>query len=700
METKLDLMTCIDSPNIANELSKEDLDRIGHSAMEGFNSDLNSRSQWEERMRDAMKLALQLKEEKTFPWPGSANIKFPLITISAMSFHSRIYPALVQQPDIVNCCVYGDDPTGELDDMGELISQHLSWQVFTEDEDWEEEQDKLFLVLSILGCAFKKTYFDRTKGRNDSELVLPSDLVVNYWTKDLSCAPRITHIRYVSQNEIIEKERQGLYLETDLSKGVQRPELLGPLAMVRNETQGVSPDTSDHDQPVILLEQCAWLDLDDDGYKEPYVITLRHDNSKVLRIRAAYFESSIKYNSKRQVESIQVESAYTKYEFIPSPDGGFYSLGFGSLLGPLNKSIDTSINQLIDAGTMKNAGGGFLGRGVRVKGGEYTFRPGEWKRVDSTGEDLNKSVFPLPVGEPSPTLFQLLSLLIQYGERVAGSTEMTSGMNPGQNTKVGTMDSMIEQGLQVFSGIYKRVYRAMTSEFKKMYRLNQLYMNESQSFRFEGERKKIYAQAYSIPDTVIGLSADPNYMSDGQKQRQAQLVKSAAMQSPLYNQVEVERWFLKTMKVPGIDKILLKEIPPPSPPIQLQIEQLRMQAKLAELEAKKAESDLNFRMKLLELTNEAELNQAKITELQSQAVLNIEKAGTAKVDEEIALINAQIGAAKIHHDGLLKSIKILSDVMSNEKEGSGGKTAMETVVNATGNGTVLPGFTGDETGSA
>lgn len=373
IETKLSIRNLIESPNIANDLKQEDLDRIGHYAMEGFNADLQSRVQWEERMRDALKLALQLREVKTFPWQNCSNIKFPLITVAAIAFHSRVYPALIQQPDIVHACVYGDDPDGHLNDAGQLISQHMSWQIFSEDEFWEEEQDKLFLVEAILGCAFKKSYFDRSLGRNNSELVLPSDLVVNYWAKNLATAARVTHIRYVSQNEIIEKERQGLYVECKEGYGTsQRPELLGPLAMVRDQTQGTTPDTSDQEQPVILLEQCRWMDLDQDGYKEPYVVTLRHDSNKVLRIRAAYFETSVKYNSKRQVERIAAEEAYTKYEFIPSPDGGFYSLGFGTLLGPLNKSIDTSINQMIDAGTMKNAGGGFLGRGLRVKGGEYT----------------------------------------------------------------------------------------------------------------------------------------------------------------------------------------------------------------------------------------------------------------------------------------------------------------------------------------
>jgi len=703
LTTKLPLRDLIGIPNIAEELSDQDRSRVGLWALEGFNIDLQSRTEWEHRMRDAMKMALQLREDKTFPWPGASNVKFPLITTAALSFHSRIYPSLVQHPDIVKCCSYGSDPTGQLAATASLISEHMSWQVFEEDESWEAETDKLFLVYAILGCAFKKSYFDRTLKHNVSELILPSDLVVNYWTKSLATSPRTTHIRYISTNEILEKERQGLYCSYDSAGVAPQPELLGPLAQVRNQLQGTSPDGGDCEQPVVALEQACWLDLDQDGYKEPYIITLRHDTSKVLRIRAAYFKESIQYNSKREVTNIRPEEAYTKYEFIPSPDGGFYALGLGALLGPLSASIDSSINQLVDAGTMKNAGGGFLGRGVRVKGGEYTFRPGEWKRVDSTGEDLGKSVFPLPVGEPSPTLFQLLSLLIQYGERIAGATETTAGENPGQNTKVGTMDQMVEQGLTVFSGIYKRTYRAMRDEFRKLFRLNQLYLNDTQEFEHDGQQKEVLKSAYGLPPTSIRPAADPYYMSDGQRKSQAQLVKASAAATPqYYNGLEVERWFLRVMKVPGVDMLLVKEVQPAPPPIQLQIEQMRQQTKMAELEAEKAQSAIDSKMRILELMAEAELGQAKILNLQAQAMLFIEQAGTAKMDEEIALINAQIGAAKIQHEGLLRAIEVLSKIHSNDREKGHheGRRTVASVAEASNNGGILPSPVGNAASDA
>jgi hypothetical protein len=69
----------------------------------------------------------------------------------------------------------------------------------------------------------------------------------------------------------------------------------------------------------------------------------------------------------------------------------------------------------------------------------------EWKRVDSTGDDLRANIFPLPVREPSAVLFQLLQLLISYGERIAGATDIMTGVSPGQNTPAETSRNTVEQ---------------------------------------------------------------------------------------------------------------------------------------------------------------------------------------------------------------------------------------------------------------
>ena len=96
-----------------------------------------------------------------------------------------------------------------------------------------------------------------------------------------------------------------------------------------------------------------------------------------------------------------------------------------------------------------------------MKGGQQSFAPLEWKHVETTGDDIRKNVFPLPVREPSQVLFTLLSLLISYGERIGSATEAMVGENPGQNTPAETSRNMIEQGMKIFSGIFKRMHRSL-----------------------------------------------------------------------------------------------------------------------------------------------------------------------------------------------------------------------------------------------
>ncbi len=187
--------------------------------------------------------------------------------------------------------------------------------------------------------------------------------------------------------------------------------------------------------PFTCLEQHCWLDLDDDGYAEPYVVTIEENSQAVLRIVSRWDrEEDVERDSKNRIISINPMEYFTKIPFIPSPDGGIMDIGFGVLLGPLNESVNSAINQMFDSGTLSNTAGGFLGRGAKIRGGVYQFAPFSWNRVDSTGDDLRKNIFPLPVREPSAVMFQLLGMLIDYTNRISGATDMLTGVNPGQNT--------------------------------------------------------------------------------------------------------------------------------------------------------------------------------------------------------------------------------------------------------------------------
>ena len=644
-------------------MDSEELSSLGFRLMDEINLDLTSRLDWEERNEKASKLALQVVERKTFPWPGASNVKFPLITIAAMQYHSRAYPALISNNEVVKCKVYGKDDDGEMHKRADRISRHMTYQVMEEDEGWEENTDKTLLVQAIAGTAIKKSYFDPVKGHNVSELVLPNDFVVNYYTKSIAESPRVSHRILLSSNDLHERQVRGVFLKVEDEVQPSLPNV-SMLTQAKEDAQGVRQQSGDPDTPYEFFETHFWHDFDEDGYKEPYIAYIRRDTGKIYRIVARYFEDSIEYHN-GEIIRIKPEQYFTKYGFVPSPDGGFYDLGFGVLLGPTNDSVNTIVNQLIDAGTMSVTGGGFLGRGVKIKGGDYTFKPHEWKRVDSTGDDLRANIFPLPIREPNGVSFQLLQLLINYGERIAGATDMMTGVSPGQNTPAETSRNVVEQGMKVFNGIYKRTWRAMKEEFQKLYRLNQLYLpSEPVEFEYNNELQFVLPDDYSMDMKLVKPAADPNVVSDSQRQMQAQAVLQLAQSSGGFNMYEVQKRYLDALKVNAIDQILPDPKGPnaikPGPSEKMQIEKMKN-------DERQMNHQLKFKLGIAKLMQEAELQQAKITELQAKAVLELEQADGVQSGHAIAMLEAQIGAKRAHVDGIIKSIEMMQNL---DKESS------------------------------
>jgi len=652
LEAKLKIEDLFGMPNVASMLDKADLDTIAMECYNGFESDSISREGWEKKTEQSLKLALQVVETKSFPWQGASNIKFPLITIAALQYHARAYPVLIQGEMPVVCRVRGNDPDGKRQERADRVSNHMSFQILEEDESWEEETDRVLITQPIVGCAFKKTYYDSIKRHNISENILARDLVVNYWTKSLDEASRITQILYMSKNDVYERVARGLWLEME-EVGPRSMGTGEKLDVLQDTAQGLTkPEDTDKTTPYEILEQHCLIDFDQDGYAEPYIVYLRRDTKQVLRIVPRFFPTSVERDANGKVLRIKSEVYFTKFPFIPSPDGGFYDLGFGVLLGPLNEAIDTIINQLVDCGTMANTAGGFLSRGIKLRGGNYNFTPLEWKHVDTTGDDLRKGIVPLPVREPSQVLYTLLSLLINYGERIGGSVDILVGENPGQNTPAETSRTMAEQGMKVFNGIFKRTYRALRSEFRKLYRLNQLHLNEVAEFKGGGPNF-VHPDDYLGDVSDIAPSADPNIISDSQRMMQAKSMLELAMTTPGVNIHEVQVRFARALKVEDIDKILPdpkgpNAIPPKVDP-RIQVAQLKA-------ETEKAQMQLDMKLAQVEIMQEAQLNQAKIHKLEAEAYLAIKEAGGIDTGHTIQKMQAMISLAKAKQEGLMTAV--------------------------------------------
>lgn len=589
---KIDKIIALD--NIAEELDDELLKEIGTDVVEGFEADLKTRQDWEDDLTKWTKLALQVVDEKTYPWKGASNVKYPLLSTAAMQFNARAYPSLVPSDGkVVKCKAVGADLDGQKAERARRVSTYMSYQVLEEMSNWEEDMDRLLLILPITGTAFKKTYFDSTRQINVSKLIYPTDLVVNYWAQSLEEAERKTEIIPLSARKLKERQLMGIYCDVELPDPIV--EELNP---EKRQRSGMTNPDDDKTTPYTLLEQHAYLDLDKDGYAEPYVILVERQSRTVLRIAPRFQEEDVLMDDKGRVVKITPIEHYTKFSFVPNPDGGFYDIGFGRLLGSINASADTLVNQLIDAGTLNNLQAGFIGKGLRIKMGESSFTPGEWKAVNATGDDIKKQIFPLPTKEPSPVLMQLLQFLLQSGKELASVAEIFVGKMPGQNTPATTTMATIEQGMKVFTAVYKRVYRSLTSEYRKLYKLNYRYLNPEQYVAVIDEQVQQYD--FAGPETEIIPAADPQATMAQEKNTKVQLLMQLLSLGTL-DPMQVTAYALQAGEIPNAESFTIKQQGPDPAAQQVQ----------AEMEAKQQESQMKMQLAQTQAQHKIQVESAK-----------------------------------------------------------------------------------------
>ena len=563
--------------NIADQQTEEVLKDITTKALEGYKIDLASRDEWEKLNEQIIDLAKLHVKKKTYAGEVVANVKYPLIIDACIQFASRAYPELIKGNSVVKGKVIGNDPEGTKYDKAQRISDFMSFQLLSHMDNWEEGVDQLLFTLPAIGCAFKKSYFDSIERKNVSELVFADDVVVNYFAESLERAPRVTHRIYLYHNEIVERITSGTFIKFDVAE-------LG---------QATSDKTADVDDetPHLFLEQHRWYDIDNDGYQEPYIVTIHAETQKLVRISPRWASDGvIRTNTEQGVQDpngaivkILPEQYFTRYLFMPSVDGGFYGMGFGSLLMSTNSAINTLLNQLIDAGTLSNRQSGFLGRGLKLgRGKSLQLKSGEWKPVDVTGDDLRKNVFPMPIREPSTTLFQLLGMLIESGKELAGMTEILAGNSPGANVPAESVLALIEQGLQVYSAVHKRVHRAQYKEFAKLKRLNALYLDQMTYINVLDDQQAIVQADFSSHDFDVEPVSDPNSTTMMQRLMKAKALLELRGQG--LDDLEIMRRYLLALEIEDIEAFFPEQEEGGNQEEQLTMQ--KMQLEMQELSAK------------------------------------------------------------------------------------------------------------------
>lgn len=647
----------IGKANIMSLLSEDKINCIYSQVAEGYERDCSTREARNNTLKEANKIAMQVVGNKSTPWEGCANVKLPLITTSAIDFASKIYPAVIQDDEVVRCKIVAkdneDDKFARMK-AGERLSNYLNYQLTEKIPNWKENMDILTYALPVNGIMIKKVYYDVLENCYCSDLIFPENFFTPNDTREIDTSERVTHVYQMSTEDIIS------YLRFKVFSGFSSDDLKDNILLNQGDGGTDNEIVRDEDKNYLMeesnvftiCEQHCWLDLDEDGYREPYIVTFIPKLNKIVRISARYDEKSIITNEDNEIVKIKPIPCFTKYSFLQSPDGSFYSLGLGELLLPINEAANTVTNQLLDAGTLNNLPAGWISKTAKMSAGDMALAPGEFKQVNSFMGKIQDSIMLLPTKEPSVTLFELLKTLMASAEDIASVKALTNTDFPSNSSVITTL-SIIENGMSPFKAIYKRFHAALTKEIKLLSSLIDRYFDISDYRKISGP-KASYMDFQTI-DTIIPVS-DPSLVTSTQKMGRAQFL-AELLNNPVFDPVKVS---IEMVSLMGIDPTPLLAQPQ-------QPDAYSQELALAQLENVKAQTEeTKSRTRKNIVQSQAELIRANSEDTKRNA------------DSILALANAEEKESGLQNP---KHIKELKEAKENSAEVVENKLGLDKINN-------------------
>jgi chaperonin GroES len=313
---------------------------------------------------------------------------------------------------------------------------------------------------------------------------------------------------------------------------------------------------------------------------------------------------------------------------------------------------------MLDAGHLQNAGGGFIGTGIRLKkGGQIKVSPGRFEQIETSGK-IGDQIHMHQFQGPSDVLFKLLGMMVEAAKDITAVKDILTGDNNGKVQTATTTLAMIEQGLKVFTAIYKRIYRALKDEFKLLFELNARHIDEKEYYMFNDEQEVVEKSDYDLSSMDVCPVADPKMVTDMQRAGRSQVLMQI-QEHPVYGKIQDPVESLKRIyDSTGIeepDKLFAKPAQP-GPAEQAQMEELQSKTakNIAGAHKDAAQADkLTAETQLLPVKAKVDLASANNKDAQSAKIVSDTQLAPA-----VLMLDAHSQDAEDQHKHMDRQVQI------------------------------------------
>lgn len=556
--------------NLALNMEDADLEQLALQLKDAVDRDKRSREARDKEQAEAIRrTGLGHEAPGGAGFLGASRVVHPMLAKACIDFGSRAIAELFPANGPVKNYVPGE-PSQERVDKSQRKAALMNWQFKVQMPEFYNEFEQLLVQDPLGGSQYMRLIWDSRRKRPVPQFIPIDEVFLPFGASNYYTSERITWAETLSQLEFENRVRQQLYRAVPIPPSSQTP-AQSESAKATDKIEGKSdPSYNKANMRLVYLTE-TFLEIEDkiirlageervgDEARDipedeplPYLVSLDDHSGKILSIVRNWEQEDKQHEPIRWM---------TDFPFLAWR--GAVGASLGQVIGSLSASATGALRALLDSAHINNIPTLLKLKGANMPGQSIETGVGQIIEIEggvAVDQDIRKLLMAIPYNEPSVVLLQLLGLLTQEADSVVQMT-FEKFVESGTDMPVGTTLALIEQGMKVLAGIYKRMHSSMDKLIRHLHRLNKMYITDD---IIKDETGELLAKRsdFEGPLDVVPTS-DPEVFSDVQRFAQIQMVSQRALMLPmLYDLRKVEELVLERTKIPNATDLLVPSTTP------------------------------------------------------------------------------------------------------------------------------------------
>jgi hypothetical protein len=483
---------------------------------------------------------------------GASKVVHPVMAEACVDFAARAIKEMFPPDGPTRIKILGDVNDNKVQ-ASERKRDWMNWQLTEQIEEFRDEEEQMLTQLPLGGSQYIKLWYDDRKKRPCAEFLPIDNVLLPFAAGNFYTAQRVTEIQDITQYEFKRRIAAGLYRDISLVRATAYPEETAP-EKANYKVEGKEPDENE-DGVRRVYHIYAFLEIEEDKYTKgemaPYILMVDELENEVIGLYRNWEEGD---------KSMTKLDWIVEFKFIPWR--GAYAVGLPHLIGGLAAALTGSLRALLDSAHINNAATLLKLKGAKVSGQSQQVEITQVSEIEAAPgvDDVRKLAMPMPFNPPSPVLMELMGWLTNAAKGVVTTAEEKIA-DVNAQTPVGTTQALIEQGAAVFSSIHARLHESQRRVLMILGRINRWYLEDMKKGDVVADLE-ISREDFQRNTDIVPVS-DPHIFSETQRMAQTQAVMAIMQQNPdLFNRRAVISRFLKQIKVPGVNELMV-DVPPP-----------------------------------------------------------------------------------------------------------------------------------------